>query len=111
MTYRYDHRTAASSHYGPLFHELVAEVDEVAEALKKADHMVSVLHRLEDVVQKDTEFLSSEAAKGGYGLNAEAPKQHIESMRRDVEAFRRAAKQLVETYDQMNASFLRLGLK
>ncbi len=100
-------RYAASSHYGPLFQQLVTVMDELDEAVKKTDHAEELLKKLEHTVKADADFKESDP-KGNkqYGFQ-----QQIDQMREALKKFNSGAGDLGWSYDELNRWALQQGLK
>lgn len=68
---------------------------------------LEALDAIEKLVKEDKEGILSALP----GMDSDAPQQHIDELRNDLHKAQRAAKVVLDTYDAMNASFLRMGLK
>lgn len=86
---------------------LVRNVDKIEAVVAPVKNALEAV----DAIQK---ILTSDA--GGFvsalpGLNRYAPQQHVDRMRDALLELHRAALQVDDLYGDMNAAFLRMGLK
>ena len=111
---RYAASTRMAGSYQIPFAALAAAVDNwdpLAKDNGPTTKALDLLDKIEQMVKDDQDFLTSDKATGGNALNAKAPQQRIDNLREELHAAQRAAKNVGESYDAMNESFLRLGLK
>jgi len=105
--YSYDRRTKLAGVYQTPMSKLVQEVDECAKAKDSAQSALRALAAVEKLVKKDAGGLVSAL----HGLDQYAPEQHTVRLREALQALQSAATEVGSLYDDMNAAFLRMGLK
>jgi hypothetical protein len=105
-------RNATTKHrYGPLFNDLVKHIDKVSPLAKDGGAITKALKLLETIetkVKDDDQWMESDGAKG---LNQHAPQQWIDELRTNLEKLQEHAKRVEKVYDDMNESFLKMGIK
>ena len=106
---RFETKTAGK--YNPVVSKLVSQIDAWNDLAKDGGPVtkaLEVLDKLEAMIKADDEWQSSE---GAAGLNKYTPQQRIDELRDALHKGQRAAKVINEGYDDLNDSFLRMGLK
>lgn len=99
MSYDYQRRTAGQARYQKILVDIVSEVDDVTEPLKRATtKLPRLIDALEELVEKDTELQASDPRGGKrYGLE-----QAITEMRKMLEDVKEATSMLAWAYDELN---------
>jgi hypothetical protein len=105
--YSYDRRAKSAGLYQSPMEKLVQEVDECAKVQGSSKSALRALVGVEKLIKKDVGGLVSAL----LGLDQHAPQQHIDRLREALQTLQSAATQVGSTYDDMNAAFIRMGLK
>ena len=105
--YSYDRRAKFAGLYQSPMEKLVQEVDECAKAQGSSKSALRALVAVEKLIDKDAGGLVSALP----GLDQYAPQQHVDRLRKALQTLQSAATDVGTIYDDMNAAFLRMGLK
>lgn len=103
---KFESRTAGK--YNPVISRLVEQIDAWNDLAKDGGPVTKALEaldRLEAMVKADDDFQPE------HSLDRHAPQQRIDELKELLHKGQRAAKQIETCYDDLNDSFLRLGLK
>lgn len=109
--------TRTAGQYNSVISALVQRIDEW-EALSKDGGPVTkaldLLDKISKMVQEDSDFAAQATAPGATWtdkLNQFAPQQKIDDLKDVLHEGQRIAKNILLQYDNLNESFLRMGLR
>lgn len=86
---------------------LVRNVDKIDAVLLPVEKALEAVVSIEKLIKSDAGGLVSALP----GLNQYAPQQHIDRIREALLVLQTAARDVGTLYEDMNAAFLRMGLK
>jgi acyl carrier protein phosphodiesterase len=102
MIHDYQRRTSGQQRYDALIRQIVSEVDDVTEPVKRVvTKLPRLIDTLEELVENDDELRSTDPRGGKrYGID-----QVLTEMRKRLEAVKDATTDLEWAYDELNNRF------